>query len=93
MRMKDEEIKSIREAILKRDPCARIYLFGSRADDSQRGGDIDLLVLSQKLTLAERRKIKLDLYRRLGAQKIDILLAQDQKKAFVRQALEEGIAL
>ena len=93
MRLKDEEIKSIREAILGRDPCAQIYLFGSRVDDSQKGGDIDLLVLSQKLTPSERRKIKLDLYRRFGARKIDILLAQNKEKAFVRRALEEGIAL
>jgi predicted nucleotidyltransferase len=93
MRLKDEQIKNIREAVLNRDPNARVYLFGSRVDDNQKGGDIDLLVLSQNLTNADRRRIKLDLYRSLGPRKIDLVLAQNDAKAFVRQALDQGIAL
>jgi predicted nucleotidyltransferase len=93
MRLKDEQIKNIREAVLNRDPNARVYLFGSRVDDNQKGGDIDLLVLSQNLTNADRRRIKLDLYRSLGPRKSDLVLAQNDAKAFVRQALDQGIAL
>jgi predicted nucleotidyltransferase len=93
MRLKDEQIKSIREAVLNRDPDAQVYLFGSRVDDNQKGGDIDLIVLSKNLTGEDRRKIKLDLYRSLGARKIDLVLAQNDAKAFVQQALDQGIAL
>ena len=93
MRLKHEQIQSIRETILNRDPTAKVYLFGSRVDDNQKGGDIDLLVLSKKLTSDDRRKIKLDLYRSLGSRKIDLVLAQSDAQAFVRQALDQGIAL
>jgi len=93
MRLNDEEKKSIREAVLSRDPDAQIILFGSRVDDEQRGGDIDLLILSRKLSSTERRNIKLELYRRIGARKIDLVLAPDTSKPFVRLALEKGVAL
>ena len=93
MRLQPDQIENIREVVLTRDPAARIFLFGSRVDDQQRGGDIDLLVLSQKLDAADRRKMKIDLYRRIGHRKIDLLLAPDDRRAFVRLAMEEGVAL
>ncbi|MGM0540683.1 MAG: nucleotidyltransferase domain-containing protein [Thermodesulfobacteriota bacterium] len=93
MRLKPEQIKNIREAVLNKDPNARVYLFGSRLDDNQKGGDIDLLVVSQKLTGTDRRRIKLELYRSLGPRKIDIVLAQNDAKAFVQQVLDQGTAL
>lgn len=93
MRLNSEQAVSIRAAVKNRDPAASIFLFGSRVDDNQRGGDIDLLVLSQKLTPGDRRAIKLDLYQRIGHQKIDLLLARDTNKPFVRLALEKGTPL
>ena len=93
MRLHPDQIENIREVVLTRDPAARIFLFGSRVDDQQRGGDIDLLVLSQKLDAADRRKMKIDLYRRIGHRKIDLLLAPDDRRAFVHLAMEEGVAL
>ena len=42
------EQQVITDAVLSIDPWARISLFGSRADDTKRGGDIDLLILSTK---------------------------------------------
>ncbi|GAB6057129.1 nucleotidyltransferase domain-containing protein [Desulfonatronum parangueonense] len=93
MRLHQDQIENIREVVLTRDPAARIFLFGSRVDDQQRGGDIDLLVLSQKLDATDRRKMKVDLYRRIGHRKIDLLLAPDDRRAFVRLAMEEGVAL
>jgi predicted nucleotidyltransferase len=62
-------------------PEARVRLFGSRTDDSQRGGDIDLLVelpvhdpdsRKKSLTLAARLQM------RLGDQPIDILVLDPQ---------------
>lgn len=93
MRLTEKEITTIRETILGLDQAADIYLFGSRADDRRRGGDIDLLIASDKLTADDRRKIRLQLYARLGEQKIDIVLARNASEAFVRIAKEEGVRL
>ena len=46
MRLTKFEAESIKESVYGFDPDARIILFGSRVDDTKRGGDIDLLVLS-----------------------------------------------
>lgn len=93
MRLTVFERESIRDSIHLLDPAAKIYLFGSRADDSKRGGDIDLLVFSSILTEKDRRKIKLKLYDLLGEQKIDLLMAQDTSDPFVRIALETSVPL
>ena len=45
MRLTDQEIQGIRKAVTSRfGESAKTWLFGSRADDSKRGGDIDLLI-------------------------------------------------
>jgi predicted nucleotidyltransferase len=93
MRLTEKEIVTIRETIRGIDQAADIYLFGSRADDRRRGGDIDLLIASDKLTADDRRKIRLQLYDRLGEQKIDIVLARNASEAFVRIAKEDGVRL
>lgn len=56
---------------------SRIWLFGSRVDDTKRGGDIDLLIETDA-TLPNRVDVLCKLEGRfakvLGDQKIDILL-------------------
>lgn len=44
MRLTGRERDIICSEVMKIDPGGRVYLFGSRADDDRRGGDIDLLV-------------------------------------------------
>lgn len=79
---------------------ASIVLFGSRMDDTIRGGDIDLLVNPKtKLTAQElvRNKIRflsqLDI--QLGEQKIDLIVLTDENRTMgiVRTALQTGIEL
>ncbi|HEY85149.1 MAG TPA: nucleotidyltransferase domain-containing protein [Chloroflexi bacterium] len=93
MRLSESQINVIKTTVHALDPKARIYLFGSRADDSKRGGDIDLLIMSQELTKRDARPIRLGLYKQLGEQKIDIVIARNTDDAFVRIALVEGVAL
>jgi len=93
MRLKEEEINVIKQIILEFDANAKIYLFGSRADNAKKGGDIDLLIFSTIIDNETKRMIKLKLYDKLGEQKIDILVAKDAKKPFVRIALEKGVRL
>lgn len=93
MRLNDFELTAIRAAVKNFDPDARLYLFGSRVDDSKRGGDIDLLIMSDILTLESKRSIKIRLFEVLGEQKIDIVLAADDSNPFVKLALETGVEL
>ena len=93
MRLTEQEILAIKNIVYRYDRQAKIYLFGSRVNDSLRGGDIDLLVVSDKLTRRELRSIKINLYDEIGEQKIDLLLAKDTNKHFVNNALEEGVLL
>lgn len=93
MRLADNQIQATKEIVHRFAPDAEIILFGSRVDDAKRGGDIDLLIKSDRIGLADRRLIKLALMDRLGPQKIDIVLAGEKTKAFVRIAEHEGVRL
>jgi len=53
---------------------SNVLLFGSRVDDSGKGGDIDILWLtSEKISLRRIREFKREFYKRFGWQKIDIV--------------------
>jgi predicted nucleotidyltransferase len=93
LRLSEFEIDAIKKSIYHLDPGAEIFLFGSRVDDSKKGGDIDLLILSSNLTPSDKIKIKAFLFKVLEEQKIDITIAADTKKPFVRLALKNGVAL
>ena len=93
MRLSDQEHQAIKETIAALDPHARVYLFGSRADSKKRGGDIDLLILSDSINEKDRRKIRLKLFEQIGEQKIDLVIASDTSKPFVKIALSQGVLL
>jgi len=51
----------------------KAFLFGSRADDSKRGGDIDVLVFSQQPSFELSRKMTRDFFKQCE-EKVDILV-------------------
>jgi predicted nucleotidyltransferase len=75
-----------------------IRLFGSRLDDTQKGGDIDLLIETQ-YTLTNRfdleSKLAARLYTQLGGRKVDVLLMDylTQVQPIHTQAIKTGIVL
>ena len=99
MRLSSIEINAIKsETVQQFGAYARVFLFGSRVDDSQRGGDIDLLVnlpqpQDHKVRLALRMNARLQM--RLGVQKIDIVLLDPQtaQLSIHHAALRTGIDL
>jgi predicted nucleotidyltransferase len=93
MRITENEKNTICNAVNIRDTDAKIYLFGSRADDSKKGGDIDLLVISQELSQKDIRKIRRNIIDQIGEQKIDIILAKNLQKPFTKIAANEGVLL
>jgi predicted nucleotidyltransferase len=77
---------------------ARAILFGSRTDDTQRGGDIDLLIeLARPDPLSGRKSLTLAalLQQRLGDQPIDVLVTDPATplQPIHRVAKEHGIPL
>ena len=93
MRLTDFEVSSIRQTVHALDTDAKVYLFGSRADDDKRGGDIDLLIISDRLSSADAGRVRWLLWELIGEQKIDIVIAKDDSEPFVRIALKEGVLL
>jgi len=93
VRLSNEERTIIKTAVLRYDPNAKVYLFGSRVYDHKKGGDIDLLIFSDTLTFLDKAKIKSTIFEKLEEQKIDITIAKDDSDPFVKIAFEEGIPL
>ncbi len=60
-----------------------LWLFGSRVDDAKRGGDIDLYIETKEIDTDKLRdqKIKflVSLERKIGEQKIDVVIKTPQK--------------
>lgn len=76
MRIASETARIIRETATEVFG-APVRLFGSRLDDSARGGDIDLFVetdLSAEEAEAGRLRMMARLARRLGDRKIDLVI-------------------
>ncbi len=93
MRLTNSEISEIKNVITTFDPNASVVLFGSRADDTKKGGDIDLLILSEILNPQDKRNIKIALKDKLGDQKIDVVLSIKGEEPIAKIALQEGVFL
>ena len=94
MRISAFEKEAIVNAITACDPEAKIWLFGSRADNSLKGGDIDIGVLSKKIDSMKKLEIKVNICEKIGEQKIDLLVSKTGDTVFFKYAvMEQGIAL
>jgi predicted nucleotidyltransferase len=93
MRLSDRERNAIVSAVHVYDAHATVFLFGSRADDAKKGGDIDLLIRSASLGPAERRRIRRAICDAIGEQKIDIIVAADLASPMARLAQRSGVLL
>ena len=82
MRLSDFEIETIKTvASLHFGSDVQVFLFGSRADDSARGGDIDLFVTAsdtEKLNTRTKISFMTDIIMLIGDRHIDVIL--DNKK-------------
>lgn len=93
VRLKPDEIKKIKDAVYEYDKDAGIYIFGSRADLNKKGGDLDILVISKSISPIQRRFIKVNIYKALGEQKIDLLVTDEINSPFLKMALQTGVRL
>lgn len=95
MRLSPREIEVIRQQVGAADPDAEVYLFGSRADPAQRGGDIDLLVVSDRLGFRDVLRLRREILDRIGWQQLDLVVRRrDQlEEPFAALARARGVKL
>jgi len=95
MRITEQEKNVIINAVKNTDPNAKVWLFGSRVDDSKKGGDIDIAILSEKIDkdIMQKIQVKRFICDRIGEQKIDIVTTNNGKEAIFKLAVAEGIQL
>jgi predicted nucleotidyltransferase len=96
MRLTNSERELIKKAFLEVFQDGKIYLFGSRIDDTKRGGDIDLYLCPAVQYDNERelkRKFQILLNEYIGEQKIDVVMAKDKDRLIEQIAIRDGIEL
>lgn len=95
MRLTPHEIQTIWQVAKEiYGETVEVYLFGSRTDDTKRGGDIDLLIRTSSIKqgILARIRMAAQLKWLLGDQKIDIV-GDYEESPIVKEALEKGIRL
>jgi len=95
-----EKLNPLFSEYLDRFSDATVYLFGSRIHPEQKGGDLDLLVLSWQAApyaydLA--KKLRMAIKETLGDQRVDILISPEPRAndqmPFIRLALLESVQI
>src|SRR3990172_7599043 len=103
VRLDESDLRKLAEVFaeqLREIPDARVLLFGSRADPQQRGGDIDLLVVSARAAPREyevSKRLRIAIKDALGDQRIDVLVSPGpdvkEQAAIKRLAVLEGVQI
>jgi len=96
VRLKTEEIKTIKTlTACFFGETSRVFLFGSRVDDSKKGGDIDLYIeVEDKHHLFERKiKFLARLKRAIGDQKIDLVFNEDSSRRIEQEIKKWAVKL
>jgi len=95
MRLTQKQIKAITTTFKEIFKEGEIYLFGSRVDDSLKGGDIDLYIDTKDLDDIFDKKIDflVSLKRKIGEQKIDVVISRDKNRPIEQEAIKKGLIL
>ena len=98
MRLSQDEHAAITEAVHSVfGENAEVRLFGSRTQDSRRGGDIDLYIEVEPDRYSYERELDLhtELWKRIGEQKVDILVHKrgQPRTPIERIAVNTGVPL
>lgn len=96
MRLNEFELQKIKEVYKKIFKHGELYLFGSRVDDTQKGGDIDLYIIPGE-TAGNLTEMKIsflvELKHAIGEQKIDLVIDRGENRLIDQVAKKEGILL
>lgn len=102
MRLTEEQVKLIKSGVAKFfGEKSKVYLFGSRVDDTAKGGDIDLCIeadFSAEDLFLKKINMLNELQLKLGERKIDVVtfnrLSEGATRPLViQEALSNGVEL
>ena len=101
MRITEEEKSAFIEILSSYDFAGELKLYGSRADNNAKGGDIDLLLLvetqtQRKQLASHKHEILADIKLKVGDQKIDLLISTYETAktdTFIQLVLPESLLL
>jgi predicted nucleotidyltransferase len=94
MRLSPHELQTVRDILSSADANGKIWLFGSRVDNSKRGGDIDVyLEASQPINLKASLALEYKLTS-LCDVKVDLLIRNPgEPEQLIHSIAKKGIPL
>ncbi len=88
MRLSTKEISLIKTKVKSVFGEAVVYLFGSRVDDTKKGGDIDLYIISSLDNNLFRKKQKLKIILEdILYKPVDIVVSKDRNRLIEKEAM------
>lgn len=96
MRLTAAERAAIEQTFVEVFQKGEVVLFGSRVDDSKRGGDIDLYIAPKTHSpsvFEQKIAFLVALKQRIGEQKVDVLIEPLVSEAFRNEAKATGEVL
>jgi len=96
MRLSQKQIEAIKNAFDKVFVQGRVILFGSRLDDTKKGGDIDIYIdpaLMFEDLFAKKVAFLVELKSQIGDQKVDLVLAPIASSDLKREIENTGVTL
>ena len=85
MRLSIEIAEFLKRKITDAEPSAKVFLFGSRTDLNAKGGDIDIMVVTEnEIPLDKLSSVRREFFTKFGWQKLDIAIfkPEDQSPFF-----------
>jgi len=93
LRLTSKELSIIKSSVNKLFKDGAIYLFGSRIDNSKKGGDIDLYIITNdKDYYSKKLRLKSTL-EDLLYKPVDIVISKNNNRAVEKEALKNGVLI
>ncbi len=83
MRLDNKELNALEKAIENID--GEVYIFGSRVDDTRKGGDIDILILSREQPFSLSRRVAVNFFMECE-EKIDVIVMDPDNLSMIQNA-------
>jgi len=89
LRLSSREVELIRDSVRSTLGEVPVYLFGSRVDESKRGGDIDLYIIAPRQNDLFRKTLRLKTrLEDLLYKPVDIVVSRDRNRPIEREAIK-----